>query len=59
MGKTFEEWYAEVSDVVYQDLHSTTKVDTCGWIELDEFEIKNQLQKAWEAGRMNMTYKDI
>lgn len=59
MGKTFEEWYAEVSDVVYQDLHSTTKVDIYEWIELDEFEIKSQLQKAWEASRNNMTYKDI
>ena len=59
MGKTFEEWYAEVSDVVYQDLHSTTKVDIYEWIELDEFEIKNQLQKAWDASRQNMTYKDI
>ena len=59
MGKTFEEWFGEVCGVVYSELYSTTTVDIYGDIELDGYEIKNQLQKAWEASRQNMTTKDI
>ena len=59
MGKTFEEWYGEVCGVVYSELYSTTRVDIYGDIELDGYEIKNQLQKTWDAARQNMTTRDI
>ena len=59
MSKTFEEWYEDVCGVVYSELYSTTRVDIYGDIELDGYEIKNQLQKAWDASRQHMTTKDI
>ena len=59
MAKTFDEWYDTVEKEVYSNLYSTTSIDIYSDIELDRYEIKMQLQKAWEASRQNMTTKDI
>lgn len=59
MTKTFDEWYDSVEKEVYINLHSTTQVDIYFDIELDRYEIRRQLESAWEASRQNMTYKDI
>lgn len=59
MVKTFDEWWDEVEKEVYNNLHFTTQVDIYFDIELDHYEIRRQLELAWNASRQNMTYKDI
>lgn len=52
MGKTFEEWFNEngfsLSGDVYYDGDYFSNL-----------EFKKALNKAWDASRNNMTYKDI
>ena len=59
MGKTFEEWYAEVNK--HEELED--KVYVVGMYHDDDYfsysEFELALKAAWDASRQNMTYKDI
>ena len=53
MGKTFEEWYeGEYLSIYLDEAIENSSFDS-------HLDIKEFLEMAWDAGRMNMTTRDI